>query len=98
MAKIKIFLLILFTSLLTYFIIENSVLAPPIKVFGKELIQLHTSLIIIIFFVLGFILGWLGHVGWRHRRRKAAESSLGEEKIRESAKDEESAEEKEKQE
>jgi hypothetical protein len=84
MAKIKIFLLILTTFVITYFIIENSVLAPPIKLFGKELAQLHTSVIILISFCLGLIFGWLSHFGLTRSRRKTAEPASREEKAPES--------------
>jgi hypothetical protein len=73
MTKLKIFLLIFITFLLTYFIIENSVLAPPISLFGKQLFQVHVSIIIIASFLLGLIFGWLSHFNWsRNRRRNVA--------------------------
>jgi hypothetical protein len=82
MAKIKISLLILFTFVITYFIIENSILAPPIKLFGKEIIQLYTSFIILISFCLGLLFGWLGHVSWRRsRRRENAATASREQKV-----------------
>jgi hypothetical protein len=84
MTKIKIFLLIFITFLLTYFIIENSVLAPPIKLFGKELFQIHLSIIIVAAFFLGLIFGWLSHFNWSRNRRKNARLASGEQKAPES--------------
>jgi hypothetical protein len=80
MAKIKIFLLILATFIITYFIIENSILAPSIKLFGKELVQLHTSVIILISFWLGLVFGWLSHFSWTRNRRKNVGPASREEK------------------
>ena len=62
MAKAKIFLLIFITILVTIFIYENSILAPPVKFFGQQLFQVHTSIIIVTSFLLGSIFGWLVHV------------------------------------
>jgi uncharacterized integral membrane protein len=84
MTKIKIFLLICITFVLTYFIIENSVLAPPIKLFGKELFQIHLSIVIIAFFFLGLIFGWLCHFNWSRTRRKKAQLASREQKAPES--------------
>ena len=95
MAKIKIFLLIFITFLLTLFIYENSVLAPPIKLFGKEIIQIHISIIIITSFVLGAIFSWLGHFTWSRARRRSAELALRDQKAPESQ-DTDQQEEKEK--
>jgi hypothetical protein len=81
MAKVKIFLLIFITVLLTYFIIENSVLAPPIKFLGQQLFQVHTSIIIITSFFLGLIFGCLGHVSWSRNRQKIAELSLRDQQV-----------------
>ena len=84
MTKIKILLLIFITFLLTYFIIENSVSAPPIKLFGKELIQVQLSIIIIASFFMGLIFGWLSHFSWSRNRRKKIGLASGEQKAPES--------------
>jgi hypothetical protein len=72
MGKIKSILLLLIGAFLALFVYENWVAAPYIKLFGKEVIQLNISIIIVIFFALGFILGVLSHLAWIHRRRKTA--------------------------
>jgi Na+/H+-dicarboxylate symporter len=79
MTKIKSIITLLIGALLALFIYENWVAAPHIKLFGKELVQLTISLIIIIVFSLGLIVGWLGCLGWRRARRRSAPVS-GEEK------------------
>jgi uncharacterized integral membrane protein len=84
MAKIKIFLLVLITFVITYFIIENSIPAPPIKLFGKELIQIQLSVIIIVSFLLGLIFGWLICFSWKRSRKNKQGVLLGEEKAPES--------------
>lgn len=78
MTKIKIFFLILITFVLTYFMFENSILAPPIKLFGYQLFQIHVSIIIITSFLLGVIFGWLSHFNWSRNRRKNAAIALRE--------------------
>lgn len=75
MGKVKGVLLILIGAVLAVFIYENWVLAPHIRLFGRELFQLHTSVIILGFFFLGFLSGVLGCYGWTRARRKAAEAS-----------------------
>lgn len=81
MAKVKIFLLISIAILLTIFISENTVIAPPIKLFGQQLFQVHTSIIIVSSFVIGLICGWLGHFSWSRSRRKTAELASSEQKV-----------------
>jgi Lipopolysaccharide assembly protein A domain len=87
MAKVKIFLLISITALLTWFIYENLILAPPIKLFGQEIFQLHISVIIMSSFLLGLIFGWLGHVGFIRNRRKSAELALREQQVQDAQED-----------
>lgn len=84
MGKIKSILLILIGAFLALFIYENWVAAPYIKLFGREVVQLNISIIVLFFSTLGFILGFLSHLAWTHRRRKAAATALGEEKVPES--------------
>lgn len=81
MGKIKSLLLLLMGAFLAIFIYENWVAAPYIKLFGREIIQLHISLIIIVVFALGFIFGWLGHFSWGRSRRKTAAPASREEKV-----------------
>jgi uncharacterized membrane protein YciS (DUF1049 family) len=80
MGKIKSILLLLIGAFLAIFIYENWVAAPYIKLFGKEIIQLHISMIILVFFTLGFILGIVSHLAWIRRRRKTAALASKEEK------------------
>jgi type VI protein secretion system component VasK len=79
MTKIKSILMLLIGAVLAVFIYENWVAAPHIKLFGKELIQLNISVIILVFFSLGFILGWLTCFSWRRAQRKSA-AALSEQK------------------
>jgi hypothetical protein len=60
------------------------VAAPYIKLFGREIIQLNISIIIFIFFTMGFIFGLLSHLAWTHRRQKTADPALSEQKAPES--------------
>jgi hypothetical protein len=83
MGKIKSILMLLIGAVLAVFIYENWVAAPYIKLFGRELIQLNISVIIIAVFFLGFIIGWLSCYSWRRTRRKNTMAS-GEEKTPES--------------
>jgi hypothetical protein len=78
MGKIKSIVLILIGGFLALFFYENWVTAPCIRIFGKEIIQLNTSIIILSFFALGFILGALTHFAWIQRRRKNSEPVSGE--------------------
>jgi hypothetical protein len=75
MAKIKSILLLLIGAVGAVFIYENWVVAPYIKLFGRELIQLNISVIIMAFFLLGVSLGWLGCYSWSRSRRKNAAAS-----------------------
>lgn len=84
MGKFKSILLILIGAFLALFIYENWVAAPYIKLFGKEVIQLNISIIILIFFALGFTLGVLSHLAWTLRRQKTAGLTLNEQKAPES--------------
>ena len=70
MGKIKSILMLLIGAFLAVFIYENWVAAPYIKLFGREMIQLNISIIIISFFALGFILGWLSRFSWTRRSPK----------------------------
>ncbi len=82
MGKFKSLLLLLIGALIAIFIYENWVTAPYIKLFGREIIQLNISIIIIVVFALGFIFGWLSHFGWtRNRRKKTAGLASGDEKV-----------------
>ncbi|MBM4287986.1 MAG: DUF1049 domain-containing protein [Deltaproteobacteria bacterium] len=69
MGKIKALLLVLMGALLTVFFLENWVAAPPLKIFAKEVVELQTSLIIIICLALGFIGGWLSGFNQTRQRR-----------------------------
>ncbi len=84
MGKIKSILMLLIGAFLAIFIWENWVETPYIRLFGREIIQLNISIIIISFFALGFILGWLSHFGWTRRRQKTAGLTSREEKAPES--------------
>jgi uncharacterized membrane protein YciS (DUF1049 family) len=75
MGKIKSILMLLIGAVLAVFIYENWVAAPYIKIFGRELIQLNISVIIIAVFLLGFIIGWLSCYSWSRTRRKNVEAS-----------------------
>jgi heme/copper-type cytochrome/quinol oxidase subunit 2 len=95
MGKIKSVILILVGAFLSLFIYENWVAAPYIKLFGREIVQLNISIIILIFSVLGFILGILTHLAWIHRRRKTAAMALGGEQAPEAQSPEQQEENKE---
>jgi uncharacterized integral membrane protein len=84
MGKIKSLLMLLIGAILAIFIYENWVTAPYIKLFGREVIQLNISIIILLFFALGFMLGMLSCFAWTRNRRKTAEPASGEEKAPES--------------
>jgi capsular polysaccharide biosynthesis protein len=84
MNKIKSILLLLIGAVLALFLYENWVVAPHIKLFGKEIIQLNISLIIIIFLVFGFFLGIFSHFAWVQKRRKNTRLASGEQKAPES--------------
>lgn len=75
MNKVKVLLILVAGAVIGLFFYENWGLAIPIKLFGKELCSLPGSLIIMICFVLGFLMGWLGHVSWRRQRRRKAEAA-----------------------
>jgi hypothetical protein len=84
MKKIKSILLLLIGGLLALFFYENWVTAPCIRIFGHEIIQLNTSIIILTFFLIGFLLGILGHYTWIQRRRKKVAAASGDQKAPES--------------
>jgi hypothetical protein len=84
MKKIKSILLLLFGGILALFLYENWVNAPYIKIFGQEIIQLNTSIIIITFFLVGFFLGNLSHYTWIQQRRKKLAAASGNQKTPES--------------
>jgi uncharacterized integral membrane protein len=84
MGKIKNLLMLLIGAILAIFIYENWVTAPYIKLCGREVIQLNISIIILLFFALGFMLGMLSCFAWTRNRRKTAEPASGEEKVPES--------------
>jgi hypothetical protein len=84
MRKIKSIFLLLIGAAMALFLYENWVVAPHIKLFGKEIIQLSISLIMIIFFSLGFFFGMVSHVAWVQQRRKKARLASGEQKAPES--------------
>ncbi len=84
MKKIKSLLLLLIGAVLALFLYENWITAPYIKIFGKEMIQLNISLIILIFLALGFLLGMLSHFAWIQQRRKNLRMASGEQKAPES--------------
>jgi hypothetical protein len=84
MGKIKGIMLVLIGAFLALFIYENWVAAPYIKLFGREVIQLNISIIILIFFALGFFFGLLSYLAWTHRRQRTADPALREEKAPES--------------
>jgi uncharacterized membrane protein YciS (DUF1049 family) len=75
MTKIKSIIMLLIGAVLALFIYENWVVAPHIKLFGRDLIQLNISVIIIVVFFLGFLIGWLSCFSWRRTRRKNALAS-----------------------
>jgi uncharacterized integral membrane protein len=78
MRKIKSILLLVIGGFLALFFYENWVTAPCIKIFGKEIVQLNTSIIILTFFLLGFLLGIFSHYAWiQHRRKKVVRASGG---------------------
>lgn len=81
MGKVKSVILLLLGGVLALFMYENWVAAPYIKLFGRELVQLQTSFIIIVVFFLGFICGWLGHFGWGRSRRSLADPALSQEDV-----------------
>jgi hypothetical protein len=80
MGKIKSILLLLIGAVLAIFIYENWVTAPYIKLLGREVVQLNISIIILIFFALGFILGFLSHLSITSKRRQSTGSSSETEK------------------
>ena len=86
MRKIKSILLLMVGGILALFFYENWVTAPCIKIFGQELVQLNTSIIILTFFLLGFFLGILSHFTWTQQRRKKILPASGEQKAPESQK------------
>lgn len=69
MGKVKSVVFLLLGAFLAIFLWENWVPAPIIKIFGKEIITLSNSLIIIICYVLGFLTGSLVCLAWSHRQR-----------------------------
>ncbi len=75
MGKVKALLLFLLGGIIALFFYENWGLPLPIKLFGKELVTLPGSLIIMVTFLTGFIFGWLAHVGWRRQRSRKAQAT-----------------------
>lgn len=71
MGKVKSILFLLFGALLAIFLYENWVPAPVIKIFGKEIVTISTSLVILICFLLGFLVGGLVCLSWSRHRRAA---------------------------
>ena len=78
MGKIKSLALLLLGAIAAVFLYENWVPAPVIKIFGKELIILSNSLIIIICFLLGFLVGGLLSWAWWRRRARLQASKTQE--------------------
>lgn len=72
MKNAKIVVLLILVALLAIFLYENSMQFSTLKFFGRELVKIHNSVVIILSFVLGFLSGWLGHVRWRRQRQLAA--------------------------
>ncbi len=76
MKKIKGIFLLLIGVVLGVFLYENWVAAPYFRFFGRDLVQLTISVIMIIFFSLGFITGALSFLAWAHRRQKNSQAAL----------------------
>lgn len=75
MGKVKSVVFLLLGAILAIFLYENWVPAPVIKIFGKEIGTLSNSLIIIIFFLLGFLSGSLICLAWFRRRARLTAAS-----------------------
>jgi len=75
MSKIKAVLFLVIGGMVALFFYENWGLPLPIKLFGKDLLTLPGSLIILVTFVIGFLFGWLGHVSWRRQRTRKAQAA-----------------------
>jgi hypothetical protein len=80
MRKFKSILLILLGGLLAIFLYENWIPAPHLKIFGKEIVQVNISLLIVVCLAFGGIFGFLSHVALSRSRKKKAPADLGEEK------------------
>lgn len=72
MKKVKIAVLLLLVAVLAIFLYENSMQFTTLKLFGRELVKIHNSVVIVLSYFLGFLFGWLGHVRWRRQRQAAA--------------------------
>lgn len=72
MGRVKSVVFLLLGAILAIFLYENWVPAPVIKIFGKEIITVSNSLIIIICFCLGFLTGSLVSLAWSRRRASLA--------------------------
>jgi uncharacterized integral membrane protein len=63
MNKMKAFGLLVVGALLTIFIVQNwQQPSPPVQFLGYQFLPLPQSVIILGFFLLGFLAGWVTHV------------------------------------
>lgn len=68
MGRVKSVIFLLLGAFLAIFLYENWLPAPVIKIFGKEILTVSVSLIIISCFILGFLTGSLSCLAWYRRR------------------------------
>ena len=79
MKKVKGVILLLIGVVLGIFLYENWVVAPSFRLFGRDLVQVQVSVIILACFALGFITGALSFLAWARRRQRNAAAASQEE-------------------
>ncbi len=77
MSKVKSVIFLVLGGLLAIFLYENWLPAPAIRIFGKELVTISNSLIIIICLTLGIMTGGIMGLMWSRRRERALLSQTG---------------------
>lgn len=92
MRKVKSILLVVVGGLLAIFLYENWLSAGYLKMFGKELIQVNVSLLMVFCLALGGIFGFLGHLALSRSRKKPAPGDLAEEQAPEAQESDKSQE------
>lgn len=71
MGKIKSILFLIVGAVSAIFLYENWLPAPPIRIFGKELVTISNSLVMIISLSLGLLIGLLIMLAFYRRRTRA---------------------------
>ncbi len=74
MSKTKGLLLLVIIILASVFAWENKAPAPPLKLFGLDLMVFPTFLLVYICLLIGFVTGWVAHVLRVKKKKRQAEA------------------------